>query len=56
MKEDRPPEPRSTEERVRALGFDPRHLTPLERIELLHLHLAYPDERVAPMTATAQAS
>lgn len=44
MKEDRPPKNRSAEDRVRSLGFDPAHLTPRERDELLVLYTSYPDD------------
>ena len=43
MKSDRPPEPKATrEERIRSLGFDPRHLTPHEQAELLELQSVLP--------------
>jgi hypothetical protein len=32
-------EPRTVEARVRALGFNPRHLTPREQRELLELQM-----------------
>jgi hypothetical protein len=34
------------EERVRALGIDPRHLTPEEQAELIDIHAACPDEQL----------
>lgn len=36
--DDRPPAPRSPEEWVRQLGFDPSYLTPQERMELVELN------------------
>ena len=35
------------EDQVRALGFEPAHLTPREQEELLEVHARYPDELVA---------
>lgn len=35
------------EDRVRALGFEPAHLTPQEQEELLEIHARCPDELVA---------
>jgi hypothetical protein len=34
------------EERVRALGIDPRHLSPEEQVELIDMHSACPDDRL----------
>jgi hypothetical protein len=34
------------EDRVRALGIDPRHLSPEEQVEVIHIHAACPDERL----------
>lgn len=45
MQVDRPPEIEpDREERVRALGFDPRFLTPEEQTELIEIHSVWPDE------------
>ena len=44
MKEDRPPQSRSTVDRVRSLGFNPAQLTPRERDELIALYTTYPDD------------
>lgn len=42
MKADRPPQSRSAEDRVRSLGFDPAHLTPRERAEVIALYAGEP--------------
>ncbi len=34
------------EERVRALGIDPRYLSPEEQVELIDIHSACPDDRL----------
>lgn len=49
MEECLPPEfePPSREERIRALGFDPNHLTPLEQEELLEMYSLCPDEAMS---------
>lgn len=45
MEETRPPEPETNrEEQIRAMGFDPVHLTPDEQVELLEIHTLWPDE------------
>jgi hypothetical protein len=45
VEEKRPPTRWSSrEEEIRALGFDPRHLTPHEQEELLEIHALCPDE------------
>jgi hypothetical protein len=48
VEEIRPPEPTvSCAEQVRALGFDPVHLTPEEQVEVLEMHLLCPDEALS---------
>jgi hypothetical protein len=48
VEEIRPPEPTvSRAEQVRALGFDPVHLTPEEQVEVLEMHLLCPDEALS---------
>ena len=48
MEEHPPPEIEpAREEQVRALGFDPGHLTPEEQVELLEIHTTFGFEAMA---------
>ena len=48
MEETHSPEPvLSLAEQIRALGFDPVHLTPDEQDEVLDMHLLCPDEALS---------
>jgi hypothetical protein len=48
VEEIRSPEPvLSLEEQIRALGFDPVHLTPEEQDEVLEMHMLCPDEALS---------
>jgi hypothetical protein len=37
----------SREDQVRALGFDPSHLTPTEQVDLLEIYSLCPDEAMS---------
>ncbi|MBW3629141.1 MAG: hypothetical protein KY464_07575 [Gemmatimonadetes bacterium] len=48
MVEIRPPEPIDTcADRIRALGYDPVHLSPDEQVEVIEMHLLCPDEALS---------
>ena len=37
----------SSAEQIRALGFDPVHLSPDEQVEVIEMHLLCPDEALS---------